>query len=597
MKTILPLLLIISMSAGARAQVPYGIPNTGIPANYAGQPGASGINYQGIPAGFQPHPHLSPFANASEQHVNDGGLWYSDTVSHFEERGKPFQYDVSVEWLHSNVRGLGGRVGDPDALTTTQITGTSLLPGSLEFQQYFPPSASRIPDVRMGGIRLQTKVNSREGWSFNLHGIWNEHTSKTFSARQDRDRYRIDEIDAIILEATGTSDPRLQTNLRNTSDLEIAETIILNRPGVASVLGNPTIPIVGTIFFDADNAEFFGIRGNTFDILDRVLLPATNLPLQNGESGQAAAPGIPFIDNPIVGVYQRFDLEFAIRHSVQSFGAGAHFETNPIFQHRGIQFRGLVGGRYMRLNEGFHFRGQDSGLAYTVVIDNLGTLFNRVDDDGDFVVDEVEENGTGGDYAVFNPSLLPVINAFVDNTVESNLGGPEVGLSYDLGRKAGLQLGGSTRLGVMLNRERIRLAGDNIGKFAPNGLPETLNVDPTTGALILDELFDTTIQNGQPTANAFTDSNETKHISPLFEQSITAQVPLFDRVPVLRDMPITQNATLQAGYTFLWIGQIAGPSKSIAWESNPRAGLFPSISPDRSSFYQHTFRLGINCDY
>ena len=87
------------------------------------------------------------------------------------------------------------------------------------------------------------------------------------------------------------------------------------------------------------------------------------------------------------------------------------------------------------------------------------------------------------------------------------------------------------------------------------------------------------------------------HVSPLFEQNLTANIPLFDRVPVLRDMPILENSSLQVGWTFLWIGEVADPANSIVWASNPRAGLFPTIDIHRNDFYQHTFRLGVNCEY
>jgi len=580
LKTVLPLVLAVSMSASAAAQGIFGTPGGGFPATNAGTAGYSAIGYQGIPPGYQAYPGISPFDNALEQHVNSDGLWYRDTIGHFEPRGRRYSYDVQLEWLNTSVRRFSGnRVGDPNAQTFQQTTENFLvLPTDLVYETYLPPRFGKIPTTRPDGLKLTTTIKSRDGWRFSVNGMWNDRASSEFSARGDRDKYRIDEVDAQILAATGgIGNPGvLFTNQRNTTDLEITETIILNRD---------------LLTFDAVDVELFGVRESTFDVLNRTLLQQFNLPLQNGLVG----PGLP--DDPIAGVYQRFDIEFAIRQSVQTYGAGAHFESDTLFEHHGIQFRGLLGGRYMRINEGFHFRGTDSGLTYSITNSTNGEQADRIDNDGDFVVDDIEEGGSGDDYIGFNPSDELLIRSFVDNEVESDLGGPELGFAYDLGKKAGIDISGSTRVGALFNQERIRLAGDNIGHFSPLGVIPNLGIDPVTNQVILAELFDTTTANGQLTQNAFTDSSGSTHLSPMFEQSLTATIPLFGRVPVLRDMKLLEQSSLQVGWTFLWIGEVADPSQSIAWESNPRAGLFPTVNVDRDNYYQNTLRLGVISEY
>ncbi|MEO2034008.1 MAG: hypothetical protein ABGZ35_18190 [Planctomycetaceae bacterium] len=559
------------MSANAAAQ--------GVP----GAPGNSAIGYQGMPPAFQSHPYISPYDNAIEQHFSSDGLWFRDTVGHFEPRGRRYTTEVQLEWLHTSVRRPEDRVGDPTAQILPQTNENFLLlPQVLTYEMYFPPNLSRMPTVRPDGLKLTTTVKSRDGWRFSFNGTWNDSTYSEFSAQADRDRWRIDELDAQILAATGgVTDPgTVFRNQYNTTDLEITETIILNRPG---------LPTGGSlVFFDAGDVEFFGVRESTFDILNRTLISQINLPLQTGEADQFS------IDNPIAGVYQRFDIDFAIGHSVQTYGAGAHFETDTLFEHSGIRFRGLVGGRGMRINEGFHFRGTDSGLVYTV--SDSPDQVDRIDNDGDFVVDDIEEGGTGDDYIDYNPSDELLIRAFVDNTVKSDLGGGEIGFAYDIGDNVGFSLAGSTRVGALYNEERIRLAGDNIGHFSPLGVTGDLGVDLATGDIILDDLFDTTTSNG-PTQNAFGSNTGSSHLSPMFEQSLTANIPLFGSVPVLKNMRLLEHANLQLGWTFLWIGEVADPGNSTIWESNPRAGLFPSISVQRRSYYQNTFRLGVNCQY
>ena len=155
---------------------------------------------------------------------------------------------------------------------------------------------------------------------------------------------------------------------------------------------------------------------------------------------------------------------------------------------------------------------------------------------------------------------------------------------------------GSSRIGALVNRETVSLAGDNIGQFTGGEISADERVMVGT-ELILSDLFDTTTTNGQLTQNAFADINNSKHVSAMFEQTVDAEIPLFNRIPVLQDIRLLEDATLNAGYTFLWIDDIADPSQSINWTSNPRMGLFPTVNVQRSDFYQHTFRLGVNCPY
>ncbi len=110
-------------------------------------------------------------------------------------------------------------------------------------------------------------------------------------------------------------------------------------------------------------------------------------------------------------------------------------------------------------------------------------------------------------------------------------------------------------------------------------------------------MFDTSTDNGQLTQNAFRDSNETTHLSPMFEQSLNAELPIFSHVPVLRDVWQLEHARLRLGWTYTWIGEVANPTTSIRWESNPRAGVFPSLKIEREEFFQNTFNAGINWEF
>jgi hypothetical protein len=597
LKNVLPLMLAIFMSASGVAQVISGAPSGGYPAFNAGTAGYSAIDYQGMPSAFQSYPRISPFENRMEQHVNSNGLWFRDTISHFEPRGK-YKFDVQVEWLQSTVRDFGGFVGDPDAITAIQLdnfanTDVEAVMASIGY----PLQMGQVPRVQTNGLRLSTIVSSPEGWRIGVNGMFTPNKVGIFDRRQvvEAARRSIDEIDALFLDATGgIMGPIPLTNLRNTSDREIVETRILD---------NELLRMGG----EFDPEEEFDPRGTASDILERTLLVLPDIPLQNGVL--------------LEGVSQFFDLDFIVRHSVETFGAGAHFETAPMFQRGNIQFRGLFGGRFMQIKEGFHFTGVSSGLDYDQTL-SIGQI-DLIDNDGDFLIDELgEESGTGGatggatggdgggatggatggntvvnigggdggdtSFERLNPYPQMLIRSFVYSQVETKLGGPEFGFSYDIAETGMATISGSTRAGALFNEERIRLYGDNIGDVSTVDL-----LDPT----MLQDMFDTTVTNGSLTQNAFQDSDRGMHLSPMFEQNITARLPLFNRVPVLRDIKCLEHSSLQLGWSFLWIGEVAEPQGSINWTSNPRAGLFPTVSVKRGHFYQNTFRFGLNCEY
>jgi hypothetical protein len=610
LKTVLPLLLAISISANVAGQGIPGAPGGGFSAMNTGMAGPSGIGYQGMAPGFQSHPYISPFDNAIEKHFSSDGLWYRDAISHFEPRGRKYTYNVQLEWLRGKVRKLNGVVGDPDAVfPSQQMAFGGVTPDLLAFDFLDSLQMRKVPDVRTHGLRLNTIIKSREGWRFSLNTLWNPKSAGEYNSREIVDSYRIDEVDALFLEATGgIGNPGpFFTNLRNTSDLRITEDIILNA-------ANDDIGLLLDPSELFDGEADFGARGTAEDVLNRTLLLLPSIPLQNGFYMETAVP--PFsqpTNNGIIseGVPQYFDIDYTVRHTVTSFGAGAHFESDTMFERQGIKFRRLVGGRYMRINEGFDFRGTDSGLDYSGHSEDdrqaSVELLNRIDDDNNFVVDDLTEAGAGagagagggggggGGFEANNPSATQLlIRSFVDNQVQSELGGLEFGFGYDFGDWIGTTISGSTRFGALLNEERIRLRGDNIGDtFTTEAV-----VDPEPGAPTeqLRDMFDTATTNGL-TQNAFADSRGGMHLSPMFEQSFSAQVPLFHRIPVLRDMKILENASLQAGYTFLWIGEVADPNRSIVWQSNPRAGLFPTINVKRDNFYQNTLRIGVSSQY
>jgi hypothetical protein len=140
--------------------------------------------------------------------------------------------------------------------------------------------------------------------------------------------------------------------------------------------------------------------------------------------------------------------------------------------------------------------------------------------------------------------------------------------------------------------KKLKLRGDNIGNFT--GIEVV--PDPITGANIASRMYDTNTTQGA-SLNAFSDTASSTHLSPLFEQSLNATIPIFSHVPVLRNMWQLEDAKLSLGWTFLLIGQVADPNRSIVYDSSPITGEFLHYQIDRDTFTQNTFNVGINWNY
>ena len=560
LKIFVPLLLLLSWTADCVAQPMMVPPSFGEPAFMAGgQPTYAATNYQGMPESFRPHPSISPFENAFEQHYMTDGLWFRRALGGFGPGASLWEYDLNVDFIRTKSRRLRGLIGDPKAATFLQdsiINNNGSFPDIMFFDVFREKSAGIVPDLWQSGLRMSGTVENRTGWGMSWNVQYNGRSSDDYDARAHLERMRLDHIDAITLEASGgVANGPLNNNLRMLNERQILETQILNAR-----------------LFDAANAETFGVLGGTDDILDRSLYPYGSIPLQNG------------ID--IDGFAQLFDLDYIVKHEIESYGSGFHFSFSPVYEKDSLRVRPIIGARVMRINEFFGFRGVDSGLAYTF------NLPNGLDDDGDFILDNVDEDGTLN-FTELTPDATQeiLVRSFVNSRVRSTLTGPEIGVEYLMGESKGISFNGSTRVGALYNTEKSVLTGDNIGDTA------TTTIDVNTGNTVLADMFDTTTAGGQLTQNAFRDQRETNHISPMFEQSLNVQLPIFSRVPILRDCWQLETARLQAGWTFLYVGEVSDPSQSIVWISRPVDGIFPHLKESRGNFYQNTLSLGINWEF
>lgn len=317
------------------------------------------------------------------------------------------------------------------------------------------------------------------------------------------------------------------------------------------------------------------------ELLDANLFNLNSIPIDNGSFGGVAVP---------------YDLDFILKHTHQTLGGSFGYMMSPIVQRGALTVRPVFGGRYLRVEEGFRFFGVDSNLLYNDGAGNpdlrIPSIPNEVDDDGDFIVDNHinDEDGNGGNITVISGGI---IRSQLVNEVTSNMAGPEFALRYDIGdiSERGFSLFGQTKVGVMLNQERIKLFGDNIGaihRFDPLSVEADGGFTPT-------EILLPTADNPNP--NAFEDSKNVTRVSPLFEQSFQAEFYIFDRIPVLDRVRALRGARLRAGFTWLWIGGIATPDQSVLWQANPSIGLFPQIDVQRDDYSTSTVNLGLSWDF
>ncbi len=279
------------------------------------------------------------------------------------------------------------------------------------------------------------------------------------------------------------------------------------------------------------------------------------VPLDNGEPG----PIDPLSGS---GSTAKFDVMYRVEFATQTGETNMDWYSTPLFRHDWMQIRPLWGVRYRYIGEHFGFQGIDSGFDYTI------------------------DDGTGD--GSFRPDpgsiiqLYPQFTAVLDSDVSSHLAGPEIGFRFDLGEGDSFHVWGETIGGLMLNNEEIRVSGQNIG-------------DPLYDAQLLGlqlPLLAVPRMFTNPTDFAETDTHT--HVSPIFSQSINADIDILDYVPVVNRLHLFEDAKFRMGYQYFIAGHIARPADSIEWRGFP---LFPEARADYKSWYSHQFNFGVNWEY
>jgi hypothetical protein len=306
----------------------------------------------------------------------------------------------------------------------------------------------------------------------------------------------------------------------------------------------------------------------------------------------------------------------------------------PFLERKWLSVNAMVGVEYLNIQESLSFLGIDSGLLYEPGTSTTGTtgntLFaignrdfkaqstpNGIDDNQDGIIDNAgapepspatsstagggsgSTTSTGTSFGVSLPTPFALLPATIDVRTNTNLVGPTAGLHYQIGQT--FHLIGETKFGLMANIERIELSGNNIGSTTRlNGTPVNFpqELSGSRGTLQAEEQQNLFIPGPQdPNPNAFESSAEHSHISPLIEQSIIAEAPVFQYIPVLGKMWPFAHANLRGGYTFMWVGDVIETNESVDYRGNPMGGLKPRIEVGRGSWWSDNWSVGASWDW
>lgn len=249
------------------------------------------------------------------------------------------------------------------------------------------------------------------------------------------------------------------------------------------------------------------------------------------------------------GVALPFDSDFKLAYKQQAFGADLTWTTMPAYETSGFRLRPMFGAKFLNVRELFQLHGENSNLIFTGVSGG-GAL-----------------PGTVGP----NPFGNPAYASDLTSRTKSFLGGPEIGVGYEIGGRNFL-LSGRSRLAVAVNHERVELFGNNIGDGFEAGFPQPTPLNPKPAA--------------------FSDARSTTHVSPIFSQDFYFKGKVFKHLPILNDSPLLANADLLVGYNFILVGNMVRPTKVIDWRVDN-----PKIDLSHSRWYMQAVTFGLQWQY
>jgi hypothetical protein len=533
---------------------------------------------------MQPWPAISPYQSPAYSGLrNTNGMWQYDISTH---RGR--RYTGSVEFIHSSFKRPKGVFG-VDGGQSHPFTGTN----AKAFENLDGPI--RYKDIVLPQID-ETLADDFQGDAPNADfpfGFFPNTGQPGFNYYD-----RANAGDVSHARANGL---RIRWGFLESGDSGFQVDGWWTGPGIANFDARNTVGGKQSNF-----SLFFRVIDSSTDFLTPIfpfvqdevinqnLLNLRGLPINDGTLEELADGSF------IGGTSIPYDLEFRLKYKSEAAGTSVNILMTPIVRKKNFKVRPLFGARYVYLKEEFNFFGHDSGLAYDdqqinsaifpqVKLHSLPNGVEATAGDGRFVRLDLVAAILG----VEHPGRY---QAFIDNAAVSHLIGPEIGLQYDIGGKR-VKLRGHTKFALLANFEKMSLKGNNIGEA--NAIGQNINVTdpalPTFDFIQDSPLITPTLDN--PSPNAFRDDVDQSHVSPLFEQSLFLDVPVFEHIPYLKRMSALDEAKLTLGWTFTFVAEVARPSESILYNANPRQGLFPTLDIKRSNWWTSNWSVGVEIPY
>ncbi len=537
LKTVASALLLTATAGPALAQGPAG-PGSG-PPMFQPAYGASdpGVLYpQGVPQGYQPYPAISPYGNIGfdQTYRDNDGLWFQRILNTDRE------WFGSLDVTYNTIKNPGNReLGSPH-IPIDPITGGLLGYNIPTYGQGGEP----LGGVGFGGLGIPTIPNDRVIVDDRVIPYPLNILAPTFAAVQ---------LNANIYPIRGLNEfgDYKSTGLQGGLGFFNEDGTGMSVNGFWSGNANQSftmgqesingIPITQEII-DATNGRLLFFRNGA-------------IPLDWGFSSSLFLGGI----TGHLGT-AKYDLLYHMDTKSTAIGSDLNYYMTPVVDSGAIKVRPLIGGRYMSIDDQFRFHGIDSGFNY------------------DFLITS-STGGVGGAAAANTYRPLPgtqfavydMVDATLNNSVQSNLAGPQVGLRYDFGSGDGFKIWGQSVVGLMGNQENYNQSGNNIGD--------------ELGLLLFSNGLDMLATDAR-----FNSKRTVSHVSPLFEQTFMAEMKILEMIPLVRKLPGIDNTVFRVGYTATVVGNVAQAGESIDWRGFPD---FPSISPSRETWWMSRWNFGI----
>jgi len=273
-----------------------------------------------------------------------------------------------------------------------------------------------------------------------------------------------------------------------------------------------------------------------------------------------------FPDTGINGFTQKYDLLFRVDSKVNAGGGNLNFFLGDVYSRPHASIKSFAGLKYLFVDEKFGFRGLDSGFTY----------------------EPDTTTGRPTDGAIVGP-LYPLFESILNSTVTSHLGGPEYGFRGDLGKGGGFAMWWQGSLGMMVNHERVRVQGNNIGNayFYHTNFGDPTDAGDDTGAgTFLGPAYDMFAND-----TSFDDTEAHTHVSPTVSLGLNAEIGIFDTIPGLRKISLFDEAKLNFGYNILLVGMMARAADSVKWRGFPET---PSANVSYDTWEVRQLSIGLH---